>query len=106
MQFRCAIMFLSYPCKTMTIRSLRVTNNIGLMRALLSWRRRFSTCCINYKSSRAKTARGAAITIAIIQQEQQTLTKERFHRQNANTIATAAAEIFVDWSTYILDREL
>lgn len=41
----------------MTIRSLRVTNNIGLMRALLSWRRRFSTCCINYKSPRTKTAR-------------------------------------------------
>lgn len=70
-----ATVFLSYPCKTMTIRSLRVTNNIGLMRALLSWRRRFSTCCINYKSPRAKTARGAAITAAIIRQEQQTLAK-------------------------------
>lgn len=86
----------------MTIRSLRVTNNIGLMRALLSWRRRFSTCCINYKSPRAKTA---TITAAIIRQEQQTLAKGRFHRQNANMVATAAAEILVDWSTCTLDRE-
>lgn len=67
MQSRCATVFLWYPCKTMTIRSLRVTNNIGLMRALLPWRRRFSTCCINYKSPRAQKPRaGAAVTAALI----------------------------------------
>lgn len=84
--------FYRTQCKTMTIQSSRVTNNIG-----------FNACVIIAASSlfhvlhklqiiaRAKTARGEATTAVIIRQEQQTTAKGRFHRRNANAETTAAA---------------
>lgn len=92
-----------------------VTNNTGLTRyVIIAASSLFQTLHKLRITERAKTATVVAARLsraaaaAIIRQEQQTPAKGRFHRQNANTKATAAPQKPVDWSicTLVVKHEI